>query len=193
MSRISLFISIGVLIIGAVILFLSFSPSELIREQELIPEPLEEEDEITMQIISSAFEHNQSIPSKYTCDGENVNPPLAISGVPEGTQSLALIMDDPDAPAGTWIHWTVWNIVPQTVEIAENNFPHGVVQGMTSFGKQGYGGPCPPSGTHRYFFKLYALNDVLALSPDADKSQLEASMEGHIIDQVEFIGLYSRK
>ncbi|MCH7604481.1 YbhB/YbcL family Raf kinase inhibitor-like protein [Patescibacteria group bacterium] len=157
-----------------------------------------------MQITSSAFGHNQNIPSKYTCDGENISPPLAISDVPEGTKSLVLINDDPDAPGGTWVHWTLWNISSDTTEVLENSFPSGAVQGMTSFGSQEYGGPCPPrvdsrveagppSGTHRYFFKLYALNDILSLSPDVDKSQLEAAMEGHILDRAEVIGLYSRK
>lgn len=146
-----------------------------------------------MQITSSAFEHNQSIPSKYTCDGENVSPPLAISDVPEGTKSLVLINDDPDAPGGTWVHWTLWNISPDTTAIKEHTIPSGAIQGMTSFGSQGYGGACPPSGTHHYFFKLYALNDVLSLSPDANTLQLEAAIEGHILDRAEVIGLYNRK
>lgn len=147
----------------------------------------------TMKLTSSAFSHNQSIPQNYTCDGENVNPPLSISGVPENTKSLALIMDDPDAPAGTWVHWAVWNIDPKTTEIAENSVPTGVVEGKTSFGKPGYGGPCPPSGTHRYFFKLYALDTTINLSSSSTKQDLEKAMEAQILDKTELIGLYSRR
>lgn len=146
-----------------------------------------------MIISSPAFENNKEIPSKYTCDGENINPSLQISKVPEGTQSLVLIMDDPDAPAGTWVHWIIWNIDPKTAEVAENSVPPGGVGGVTSFGSTGYGGPCPPSGTHRYFFKLYALDTKLDLPSEADKAQLEKAMEGHILDQAELVGLYSRQ
>lgn len=146
-----------------------------------------------MKLESPAFEHNQKIPSKYTCDGKNINPPLKIESVPEATKSLVLIMDDPDAPRGTWVHWTLWNISPDTKEIPENSVPAGAVQGQTSFGKPGYGGPCPPSGTHRYFFKLYALDATLELSPQADRATLETAMEGRILDKAELIGLYSRR
>lgn len=148
---------------------------------------------LSMKITSSAFQHNQTIPAKYTCDGENISPPLTISEVPEGTQSLLLINDDPDAPAGTWVHWTIWNIDPATAEIAENSVPQGAVEGITSFGSAGYGGPCPPSGEHRYFFKLYALDTTLDLDSKADKAQLEKVMEGHILAEGELIGLYSRQ
>lgn len=149
--------------------------------------------EVVMKISSSAFQHNQAIPAKYGCDGENISPPLTISEVFEGAKSLALIADDPDVPAGTWVHWTVWNIDPATTEIAENSVPEGVVEGITSFGSAGYGGPCPPSGEHRYFFKLYALDTILELGADADKAALETAMEGHILAQAELIGLYSRQ
>lgn len=145
-----------------------------------------------MKLISSAFEHNSPIPSKYTCDGQNVNPPLMISEVPKDAKSLVLISDDPDAPAGTWVHWVVWNIEPSVTAVAENSVPSGAVEGTTSFGSTGYGGPCPPSGTHRYFFKLYALDTALDLSPDADKAAVEAAMKGHILDQIELMGTYSR-
>lgn len=145
-----------------------------------------------MKITSSAFEHNGQIPSKYTCDGENVSPPLSISEVPEKTKSLVLISDDPDAPAGTWVHWTLWNIDPATKEIPENSIPSGATQGVTSFGENAYGGPCPPSGTHRYFFKLYALDIELGLDSSAKVQDLEKEMQGHILDKVEMIGLYKR-
>lgn len=146
-----------------------------------------------MKIESSAFGNNQSIPSKYTCDGENISPPLKISGVPEGTKSLVLISDDPDAPMGTWVHWTVWNIDPQTQEIAENSLPPGAVEGETSFGKPGYGGPCPPSGTHRYFFKLYALDTSLDFDSSAKVKDIEQAMQGHVLDSAELVGLYKRQ
>lgn len=146
-----------------------------------------------MKLTSTAFSHNQSIPAKYTCDGQNINPPLSITDVPDNAKSLVLIMDDPDAPAGTWIHWVVWNIDPTTKEITENSVPTGVIQGKSSFGSTGYGGPCPPSGTHRYSFKLYALDTTLNIYPSATKEDLENAMTTHILDHSELIGLYSRK
>ena len=108
------------------------------------------------QITSPVFENNGFIPKKYTCDGADVNPQLLIANVPARTKSLSLIVDDPDAPAGTWVHWVVWNIDPQTLEIKEHSVPNGANQGLNDFSKHNYGGPCPPSGTHRYFFKLYS-------------------------------------
>ncbi len=147
----------------------------------------------TLKISSMAFAHNGPIPSKYTCDGADVSPPLAIENVPAGAKSLALIVDDPDAPAGTWVHWVVWNIDPSTKEVRENAAPTGASQGMTDFRKQKYGGPCPPSGTHRYFFKLYALDAVLTLAPNAGKAAVEAAMKGRILAQTELVGLYTRK
>src|SRR3989344_3924638 len=111
-----------------------------------------------MKILSPAFEANQMIPPKYTCDGENINPPLQIADVPANTKSLILISDDPDASMGTWVHWTVWNIPPETKEIGENSAPIGAVEGMTSFGDKGYGGPCPPSGPLPIFFNYNVLD-----------------------------------
>jgi Raf kinase inhibitor-like YbhB/YbcL family protein len=161
-------------------------------KQSAPPQEQTQKEHIAMNIQSSAFQHNQFIPSKYACEGEDINPPLSISDVPAGAKSLALIMDDPDAPMATWVHWLVWNINIATTEILENTVPQGAVEGDTSWNRPGYGGPCPPSGTHRYFFKLYALDTTLDLVSGADKSQLEAAMEGHIVAQAEFIGLYSR-
>ncbi len=146
-----------------------------------------------MRIESSAFEHNQLMPAKYTCDGENINPPLMVSEVPEEAKSLALIMDDPDAPAGTWVHWTLWNINPQAQEISEASVPPAATEGVTSFGTAGYGGPCPPKGTHRYVFKLYALTVLLFLEPKANKGALEEAMEDAVVSQAELIGLYGRE
>lgn len=147
----------------------------------------------TMKISSPAFKHNETIPSKYTCDGADVNPALVIERVPAEAKSLALIMDDPDAPRGTWVHWVVWNVNPKIKEITENTVPDGGKQGMNDFRKHDYGGPCPPSGTHRYFFKLYALDTILDIGPNTTKAQLESAMKNHIIAQTETIGLYKRK
>lgn len=143
--------------------------------------------------LKSVFKNNENIPKKYTCDGENINPPLEISGVPEDAKSLVLIVDDPDAPMGTWVHWTMWNIDPKTEKIEENNVPYGAVEGMTSFKKLGYGGPCPPSGVHHYYFKIYAIDTMLALSKKADKLEIEKEINGRILDQAELVGLYSRE
>ncbi len=143
-----------------------------------------------LTITSSVFENNGVIPAKYTCDGEDVNPPLSISGVPEGTESLVLIVDDPDAPMGTWDHWVVWNIPP--VKKIEGNSVPGT-EGINDFRKHSYGGPCPPSGTHRYFFKVYALDTKLDLSSNSRKRDVEKAMEGHILAEGEIVGLYSRR
>ena len=142
-----------------------------------------------MKLTSFAFEHNQMIPRKYTCQGEDVSPPLQIEGVPAGAKSLALIVDDPDAPMGTWVHWVVFNIPPRD-SIAEDTIPGK--QGRNDFGKNDYGGPCPPSGTHRYFHKIYALDTMLELKEGITKKALEKAMEGHILDKAELIGLYKK-
>lgn len=142
-----------------------------------------------MKITSPAFENNAPIPAKYTCQGEDISPPLAIADLPENTASLALIVDDPDAPMGIWDHWIVWNI-PPTSKIEENSAPG--TQGKNGWGRNDYGGPCPPSGTHRYFFKLYALDTELNLKKGATKAELEAAMEGHILQRAEAIGLYEK-
>lgn len=147
---------------------------------------------MSFTITSPAFRHEGRIPSPYTCDGEDINPSLEISGVPEGTKSLALIVDDPDAPRGDWVHWLVWNIAPHTATIAEDSVPAGSTEGTTDFNRTGWGGPCPPSGTHRYFFKLYALDVVLDLDASASKHDLEQAMESHIIDEAVLMGKYSR-
>jgi len=146
-----------------------------------------------LQITSPVIPPDGMIPSKYTCDGADVSPPLSMIDIPEKTRSLALIVDDPDAPAGTWVHWVVWNILPGTKEIPENSVPQGAIQGTNDFGKQRYGGPCPPSGIHRYYFKLYALDASLALKPGATKGQVEEAMKGHVLAHAELVGLYRRK
>ena len=146
----------------------------------------------TLSIESPAFKNNASIPRHYTCDGKDVNPPLVVRGVPDGAKSLALIVDDPDAPMGTWVHWVVWNIDPDTMQIAENSVPSGAEQGKNDFRKKSYGGPCPPSGTHRYFFKLYALDTKLNLGSNATKADVEKAMKGHILGEAQTMGLYRR-
>jgi Raf kinase inhibitor-like protein, YbhB/YbcL family len=145
-----------------------------------------------MKITSSAFQEGASIPSKFSCDGADSSPPLQIAEVPSGAKSLALIVDDPDAPSGLFTHWMVWNIPPQTSTVAEGSAPKGV-HGANDFGKSGYGGPCPPSGTHRYYFKIFALDRELDLPSGAKRSQLDAAMKGHVVAQGELMGRYSRK
>lgn len=153
---------------------------------------------VTMEITSEAFAAGESIPQKYTCDGDDVSPPLQWNEPPAGTQSFALVSDDPDAPVGTWVHWVRFNIpattrslpeaVPAGAELAD-----GSRHGQNSWNRTDYGGPCPPGGTHRYFFKLYALDTMLNLQSDADKEALLEAMEGHILAQAELMGTYSRE
>jgi len=142
-----------------------------------------------MKLTSPAFQQNQMIPPKYTCQGEDVSPPLVVENIPQGTKSLVLIVDDPDAPMGTWVHWVVYNIPVQNT-IAEGSVPGH--QGSNDFGKVDYGGPCPPSGTHRYFHKIYALDTTLQFSRTPSKRDVEATMKGHILGQAELMGLYKK-
>jgi Raf kinase inhibitor-like YbhB/YbcL family protein len=146
-----------------------------------------------MQITSPAFNEKESIPTKFTCDGESISPPLEITGAPENARSLALIADDPDAPmAGGFVHWVVFNINPGTKEIKENSVPQDGVEGTTSAGQPGFVGPCPPSGTHHYQFKLYALDNMLDLNSSAKREDVEKAMEEHILDKATLVGLYKR-
>lgn len=147
----------------------------------------------TLTITSPAFAGGGVIPAKYTCDGQDVNPPLVIGAVPPGTVSLALIMDDPDAPMGTWVHWVAWNIPAQTREIPENSVPSGASQGKNDWKRNSYGGPCPPSGTHRYFFRLYALDATLNLGSSTTKADLARAMQGHVLAQGELMGTFHRR
>ncbi len=140
--------------------------------------------------ITSIFENNQNIPVKYTCDGQDINPPLYIKGLPNETKSLVLIMDDPDAPIGVWDHWVIWNI-PFINIIEENTVPGE--EGLNSWNRKKYGGPCPPSGTHRYFFKVYALDTMLSISSSSRKKDVEKAMKGHVLAKGQLMGLYSRK
>jgi len=151
-----------------------------------------------MELKSSAFQDNQDIPSKYTCDGADVSPPLIWNNPPNGAKAFALISDDPDAPVGTWVHWVIYDLPGDAKELAEGvptqeSLPNGAKQGVNDFRKVGYGGPCPPRGpAHRYFFKLYALDRPINLKPRATKQQLLAAMKGHILGEAQLIGKYQR-
>jgi Raf kinase inhibitor-like YbhB/YbcL family protein len=147
----------------------------------------------SLKVTSGAFFDGGKIPKKYTCDNFNVSPPLRIENLPKSVKSLALIVDDPDAPGRTWTHWLLWNIDPKTTEIRENSVPHNAVQGTTDFGSAKYGGPCPPSGAHRYYFQAYALDAALSLPSSATRAAVEKAIAGHIIAKGSLMGTYSRE
>lgn len=152
---------------------------------------------VAIEVTSAAFENGGMIPSKYTCDGADVSPPISWAGIPEGTKSISLICDDPDAPMGTWVHWVLYDLKPDISQLPEgipasDTVVGGAKQGTNDFRKIGYGGPCPPSGTHRYFFKVYALDKMLNLKPGARKRDLLKAMEGHILAEGQLMGRYSR-
>ena len=152
---------------------------------------------MSILVESGAFKHNQPIPSKYTCDGQDVSPPLEWKNVPEKTKSIVLVCDDPDAPAGTWVHWVCYDIPAEVTFLPEDvpkadTLPGGGKQGTTDFRSIGYGGPCPPSGTHRYIIKVYALDRMLNLQAGKTKKEIEKAMKGHVLDKGELIGVYSR-
>lgn len=154
---------------------------------------------MSLQLTSDAFVNGQSIPAKYACTGKNISPALTWTEPPAGTQSFALIMDDPDAPMGTWVHWVLFNIKAERRSLEENlpitgkNIdPEAIFVGKNSAGNISYDGPCPPSGTHRYYFKLYALDTLISLLPGATKEQVLKEMEGHILAQAELMGTFSK-
>ena len=144
-----------------------------------------------MKVTSPEFEYNEMIPQKFTCQGKDINPQLVISDVPREANSLVLIVDDPDAPLGTWTHWVVFDIPPDSTEIKENTIPG--TQGYNDFGRTKWGGPCPPSGTHRYYFKVYALDKKLNLSEGVKRGEVEKAMRGHVLEQAELMGLYQKR
>ena len=151
-----------------------------------------------IKITSSAFKEGDMIPAKYTCDGADISPPLQWDTAPEGTVSIALISDDPDAPMGTWVHWVLFNLPGSTTSLAENvptdkTLTNGAIQGTNDFRKIGYGGPCPPGGTHRYYFKIYALDTQLELQAGANKKELLRAMQGHILAEGQLMGKYKRQ
>src|SRR3954471_8978629 len=146
----------------------------------------------SIKVTSSAFTEGGNIPSKFTCDGTDTSPPLQIAGVPPQAKALLLIVDDPDAPSGLFTHWLVWNIDPKGASIIEGKSPAGI-QGKNDFGKTGYGGPCPPSGSHRYYFHVFALDQQLTLSAGAGRKEVNAAMKGHVVAQGELMARYGRK
>lgn len=183
---------------GAVLLVLP-GMAFLLPACESAVEAPQEEEEMTLSVSSEAFREGEKIPVKYTCEGQDVSPPLAFGAAPSGTQALALVMDDPDAPGGTFTHWVMFNIPPDTTELAEGvptqgQLPGGAFQGKNDFGRIGYGGPCPPPGRpHRYQFTLYALDEAVELKAEASKKQVLQAMQGHILAQGRLTGVYQRQ
>jgi len=150
-----------------------------------------------MKLTSSAFGAGDMIPRRYTCDGDDLSPPLAWTGTPAGARALALICDDPDAPVGTWVHWVLFNLPPSLTQLPEGlpaaqTLENGAIHGTNSWKRVGYGGPCPPSGTHRYFFKLYALDAPLTLGSNATARDVQAAMKGHVLVEAQLMGRYRR-
>ena len=181
----------------AIVLLSACAPSVPTTTEQTTTDPLGLEEAVPIELTSSAFTQGQPIPEKYTCKAEDISPALSWGKPPAGTQSFALIMDDPDAPVGTWVHWVLFNVPASTRDLPEAfpsdaTLPDGSMSGNSSFGGPGYGGPCPPSGTHRYFFKLYALDEMLAISVGATKGELEKAMAGHILAQAELMGTFSK-
>ncbi len=160
--------------------------------------PPPEKMSVTITVTSPAFEEGGMIPPEYTCDGADISPPLTFGNIPEDAQSLALIVDDPDAPTGTWVHWVLYNVPAITPGLPpdvppDETLAFGARQGMTNFGSTGYGGPCPPDGTHRYFFKVYALDSELGFPDPPTKANLEEAMAGHILAEGQLMGKYTRQ
>ena len=169
-------------------------PSQPVATQ---PSLTQKENKMEFKLTSTAFQEGQLIPRQYTCDGVNISPPLEWSGTPPSTKTLAIICNDPDAPVGTWVHWVLYNLAGDKIGLVENvpateSVPGGGVHGTNDFKKIGYGGPCPPSGTHRYFFKLYALDASFDLKAGATKAEVLKAMDGHIIGQTQLMGTYKR-
>jgi Raf kinase inhibitor-like YbhB/YbcL family protein len=167
------------------------------EETKSVTNKTKQEKTMELKITSTAFEDGDMIPKNYTCDGDNVSPELSWSGAPAETKSFSIICDDPDAPVRIWVHWVVYNIPGNSKGIAEavstdKKLNNGTLQGLNDFGMTGYGGPCPPRGTHRYFFKVYALDTALTIQEDVTKDVLLASMEGHVLAEGELMGRYSR-
>ena len=182
-------------IIFVAFVFIAVGCSAEFKQEDVIgkgTQVREETEVVNMKLTSPAFENNGKIPSEYTCDGSDTSPELNIADVPKNAKSLVLVNDDPDAPVGTWDHWIVFNILPATAKIEKGEEPEGL-GGKNSWGKTGYGGPCPPSGVHRYFFKLYALDTTLNLKEGATKKEIEKAMQGHVVAKTELIGTYKRQ
>jgi Raf kinase inhibitor-like YbhB/YbcL family protein len=148
--------------------------------------------EAIMELSTPDFANGGPIPARFTCDGVNHSPGLRIRGIPKAAKSLVLLMDDPDAPGGTFNHWLVWGLSPDLKEISTNSVPNGAVQGLNDFKKNGYGGPCPPSGEHRYYFRLYAVDIPVTLPPSARRADLDKLLRGHILKDATLMGRYAR-
>jgi Raf kinase inhibitor-like YbhB/YbcL family protein len=177
--------------VGLILLLLLVPSCQALQsgEQSILEEGVAD---MSIQVGRSAFADGEAIPRKYTCDGENLSPPLSWSGVPQGTQSLALVLNDPDAPRGDWVHWVLVDLPPDMEELPEGA-QGGGVEGVNDFGKRGYGGPCPPKGSnHRYYFKLYALDKALNLKAGMTRADAEKAMQGYILAQGQLMGRYSR-
>lgn len=186
-------VSLGIVFVVAVI-GMWYVSIPFVGKNKYVPtvEPTPSQAPKNMKLTSSAFANEEKIPVAFTCDGKKVNPPFSISGAPTGTKSFAMIVDDPDAPSGTFTHWVIWNIDPTTVEIPSARIPTRSQEGTTSAGRIGYVPPCPSTGSHRYFFTLFALDTTIGLDGKAKKADLEAAMKGHIMEQVNLIGSYER-
>jgi len=183
-----------IVLIGVVLIFFVIGGIIYFKfSSQTLPSFFEISQKNSMKISSPAFSNGDVIPKKYTCDGENISPPLKIENPPSKTKTFVLIVEDPDAPFGVFTHWIVWNIPSTTEFLAEGSVPKEAVEGVNDFGKRGYGGPCPPPHSlHRYFFKLYALDDKIELPFNIKKELLERAIKQHIISKAEFFGVYKR-
>ena len=187
--------------ISLILIFIIFFYSCQKKNPGILPEKKiakQEGRKTEMKITSSSFKEGEIIPSKFTCDGEDISPQLSWKDPPENTKCFALISDDPDAPSGDWVHWVIYNIPSSVSELTENipknkKLDNGTEQGLNDFRKTGYDGPCPPGGIHRYYFKLYALDTMLDLGPGATKAQVLQAMKGHILAEAQLMGKYRRQ
>ena len=186
---------VAIPVIFFVLIYFGFKVRNVKKEPVSSTNPVNPVDEVKkmIKLTSPVFNEGGEIPVKYTCNGENINPPLIIENIPDKAVSLALIVDDPDAPSGIFVHWLIWNIDPKITNINEGQVPTESVQGLNGVDKGSYTGPCPPSGTHRYQFKLYALDNRMNLGSNTKRADLENAMKDHILDSALLTGLYSRK
>ncbi len=174
-------------LLGIIGVYFIFLPVISVQQKTNLPPSV---DSPPMQLTSLAFENNTMIPKEYTCDGKKVHPPLTIRDAPDGAQSLVIIVDDPDAPTGTFNHWVIWNIDPSTTNIAAGEVPQFAQQGISSSGREGFVAPCPPTGQHRYFFTVYALDTKLTYDGQAKKNIIQTAMIGHTVAQAQLVGIY---
>lgn len=189
---------VEVVLVPAILVSIACTNRQQQAAQPQVTPATQQQQKSELKLTSTAFKEGEAIPRGYTCDGANISPPLEWIGVPKTAKSIAIIADDPDAPAGTWVHWVLYNLPADGLGLIENTpqtetLNGGGAQGKNDFNKIGYGGPCPPSGTHRYFFNFYALDSELTLKPGATKAEVEKAMEGHIVGQAQLMGTYSRR